>query len=263
MAGTVPGVRTTSPPPASELGHLLRFWRRTRRMSQLDLANHARTTSRYVSFVETGRANPSRDMVARLAGALDVPFRERNALLVAAGFAPHHRELPLDSAALRHVSSALDTMLAHHEPFPAVVMDRGWTIRHANAGAVRLFSALLSPLPLPEPANVLRLMIGPGPVRDSVLNWPAVVTALGRARREAVGGVLDPVFFLAPDDRGHADRHHLAVTADRGVLPGRRPYPGDVVVRSRKIWHACRERGAGSDVPVGRGSPSHRQGARS
>ncbi len=185
-------MNVTSVPVAADFGAVLRHWRSVRRMSQLDLAVEARTTPRYVSFVETGRANPSREMVSRLADALDVPFRERNALLVAAGFAPRYPELPLDCAALRHVNAALGTMLAHHEPFPAVVLDRGWTVLRANAGAQRLFGGLAHPEPLPEPANVLRLMIGPGPVRDSVLNWESVVaTLLARVRREAVGGVLD------------------------------------------------------------------------
>jgi transcriptional regulator with XRE-family HTH domain len=180
-------------PSGTDLGALLRHWRGVRRMSQLALAVEAETTSRYVSFVETGRANPSRDMVLRLATALEVPFRERNALLVAAGFAPRYAEIPLGDAALRHVDSALRAMLAHHEPFPAVILDRGWNVLRANDGAQRLFGGLYHPEPLPAPANVLRLMIGPGPVRDAVLNWEAVVvTLLARVRREAVGGVLDP-----------------------------------------------------------------------
>ncbi len=186
-------VTLTIQPPVPELGGLLRHWRRIRRMSQLDLAIEAETTSRYVSFVETGRANPSRDMVGRLAVALDVPLRERNGLLVAAGYAPRYPELPLDADGLRHVNAALDMMLAQHEPFPAVVMDPGWTVLRANAGALRLFTGLAHPRPLPAPANVLQLMIGPGPVRDSVLNWePVVATLLARVRREAVGGVVDP-----------------------------------------------------------------------
>ena len=177
----------------SELGDLLRHWRRIRRMSQLDLANEARTTARYVSFVETGRANPSREMVDRLAAALDVPLRERNGLLVAAGFAPRYANRPLDDAGLRQVNAALDLMLAQHEPFPAVVMDPAWTVLKANDGARRLFTGLLDPLPLPKPANVLELIIGPGPVRDAVLNWePVVATLLARVRREAVGGVVSP-----------------------------------------------------------------------
>jgi transcriptional regulator with XRE-family HTH domain len=174
------------------LGDLLREWRRVRGKSQLDLAGDATTTPRYLSFVETGRAQPSRQMVVRLARALDVPLRERNALLLAAGYAPLYSAGALDGPELERVQAAVAAMLARHEPFPAVVMDRGWNVLRANAGAARLFGELLAPAPMPEPANVLRLIIEPGPVRDAVTNWDAVVPALlERARREAVGGVLD------------------------------------------------------------------------
>ncbi len=174
------------------IGDLLRYWRRVRGKSQLELAGDARTTARHVSFVETGRAQASRQMVVRLAGALDVPLRERNALLLAAGYAPLYSASGLDAPELDRVQAALSSMLAQHEPFPAVVMDRGWNVLRANAGATRLFGGLLAPAPLPEPANVLRLMIEPGPVREAVANWDAVgPSLLERARREAVGGVLD------------------------------------------------------------------------
>ena len=177
----------------SGLGTLLRYWRGVRRVSQLDLASEAGTTPRYVSFVETGRSQPSRRMVLRLAGALDVPLRERNDLLHAAGYAPVYTLASLGSAQLARVDEALTSMLDQHEPFPAVVMNRGWDVLRANAGATRLFGTLLAPDPIPADANVLRLVVEPGPVRDSILNWSAVVPALfGRARREAVAGVVDP-----------------------------------------------------------------------
>jgi transcriptional regulator with XRE-family HTH domain len=174
------------------LGDLLRYWRGVRRMSQLDLASEAGTTPRYVSFVETGRSQPSRQMVVRLARALDVPLRERNGLLVAAGYAPMYALEPLGSPQLGRVDAALTMMLDQHEPFPAVVMDRGWDLLRANRGAQLLFGGLLGDEPMPEPANVLRLMVEPGPVRRGVRNWSSVVPALlDRARREAIGGVLD------------------------------------------------------------------------
>jgi transcriptional regulator with XRE-family HTH domain len=174
------------------IGKLLRYWRNVRGRSQLELAADARTTPRYVSFVETGRAQASRRMVIRLASALDVPLRERNALLLAAGYAPLYSAGTLDTPELDRVQGALTSMLAQHEPFPAVVMDRGWNILRANAGAARLFGGLVAPAALPEPANVLQLMIEPGPVRDAVSNWNVVVPSLlERARREAVGGALD------------------------------------------------------------------------
>lgn len=174
------------------LGDLLRYWRRMRGTSQLELATAAATTPRYVSFVETGRAQPSRQMVTRLARALDVPLRERNGLLLAAGYAPSYPHAALDTPELEQVRVAVSAMLEQHEPFPAVVLDRGWNVLRANGGATRLFGGLLAPDPIPQPANVLRLMIEPGQVRDAVMNWDQVVPALlDRARREAVGGVLD------------------------------------------------------------------------
>jgi transcriptional regulator with XRE-family HTH domain len=180
------------PTQTTDLGELLRYWRRLRGKSQLDLAAEAMTTPRYLSFVETGRSQPSRRMVQRLASALDVPLRERNGLFLAAGYAPPHRINSLDAPQLSRVAAALSSMLDQHEPFPAIVMDRGWTVLRANGGAARLFGMLLAPDPIPEAANVLRLMIEPGHVRDRVANWSEVVPALlERVRHEAVGGVLD------------------------------------------------------------------------
>lgn len=181
-----------APSATGGLGDLLRHWRRVRGTSQLQLAIDAMTTARYVSFVETGRAQPSRQMVVRLASALNVPLRERNGLLLAAGYAPLYATGALDAPERERLQAALSSMLEQHEPFPAVVMDRAWTVLQANAGAERLFGGLCAPERLPEPANVLELLIEPGPVREAVMNWNTVVPALfERCRREAVGGVLD------------------------------------------------------------------------
>jgi transcriptional regulator with XRE-family HTH domain len=178
--------------PHSALGELVRYWRRVRAMSQLELAAAASTTPRYMSFVETGRAQASRDMVLRLAAALDVPLRDRNGLLLAAGFAPIYPEHDFEHPAIERVMAALDRVLDQHAPYPAVVMDRRWDVVRVNAGAARLFTHLCAPEPLPDPANVLRLMLEPGPVRAAVRNWDEVAPALlERARREAVGGVMD------------------------------------------------------------------------
>ncbi|HEY8548181.1 MAG TPA: helix-turn-helix transcriptional regulator, partial [Acidimicrobiales bacterium] len=195
-AMTTPATGTTS-----DFGAQLRYWRSVRHVSQLGLASDAGTTPRYVSFVETGRAQPSRHMVLRLARALDVPLRERNDLLLAAGYAPVYGLSALGSGELARVDEAIGSMLAQHEPFPAVVLDRGWDVVRANQGAARLFGTLLAPEPIPDDANVLRLVVGPGPVRDSVVNWSDVVPALlDRARREAVGGVADPATVVLLDD---------------------------------------------------------------
>ena len=120
--------RTVRAAGRSPVGALMRHWRRERRMSQLVLAGEAGVTQRHVSFVESGRANPSREMVLALARALDVPLRERNQMLLAAGYAPHYRETGLDADAMAQVRAALDRMLAQQEPYPAVVMDRHWNI---------------------------------------------------------------------------------------------------------------------------------------
>lgn len=178
----------------SDIGPLLQQWRRSRRLSQLALAGEAAVSIRHLCFVETGRARPSRTMVLRLAEALDVPLRERNTLLLAAGFAPAYRESTLDAPELAAVRVALTAILAQQEPYPAVVMDRSWDIRHTNRAADRFFGFLLaghhgSP---PGPANVLRTMFHPDGVRRYVTNWPDVVEALvRRVRRESIGGDAD------------------------------------------------------------------------
>jgi transcriptional regulator with XRE-family HTH domain len=184
---------TAAPPHDSNLGDALRFWRSLRRMSQLNLAAEAQTTPRYISFIETGRSKPTRQMVDRLADALNIPLRERNALMLAAGYAPSHRESALDEAGMERINQAFDTILESHLPYPAIVMDRRWNVVRANTGAQHLFGALLSPEPVPADANVLKLMLEPGPVLESVVNWPAVATSLlRRIRAEAIGGVTEP-----------------------------------------------------------------------
>ena len=188
-------------------------------MSQLDLAAAAGTTPRYMSFVETGRAQPSREMVQRLATAMDIPLRDRNGLLVAAGFAPMYQEHDIDHPAIEQVMGALQRMLRVHEPYPAVVMDRRWNVVRVNDGAARLFGGLCAPDPVPDPANVLRLMLEPGPVRTAVSNWNEVAPALlERARREAVGGVMDlTTAELVHRLRNGADAAVLA--APRSIAP--------------------------------------------
>jgi transcriptional regulator with XRE-family HTH domain len=175
----------------SGLGPLLQYWRKTRRMSQLALAHAADVSPRHVCFVETGRARPSREMVLLLASALDVPLREQNALLLAAGFAPLYKETRLDAPELGPVREALDAILAQQEPFPAVVMNRRWDVLVTNAAAGRFFSFVLGGA-VPEAANVLRLMFHPDGLRPHVTNWESVAEVLvRRVHREAVGGVAD------------------------------------------------------------------------
>src|SRR2546426_4922964 len=121
--------------PARGVGGLLRDWRQRRRLSQLDLAVEAEVSARHLSFVETGRSRPSRELLLHLAEHLDVPLRERNALLLAAGYAPIYHETPLTADEMAPVRHALEKILASHEPFPALVVDRHWDLVSANQAA--------------------------------------------------------------------------------------------------------------------------------
>lgn len=182
------------PEPHGEpsVGVLLQSWRKSRNLSQLALATEAEISARHLSFLETGRANPSRDMVLRLASVLDVPLRERNTLLLAAGFAPAFAESKLDAPALAAVRGALDAILAQQEPYPAVVMNRSWDILGTNGSAARFFGYLLGERAASAPNNVLRMMFDPAAVRPCVTNWEAVAESLfHRVRRESVGGLDD------------------------------------------------------------------------
>jgi transcriptional regulator with XRE-family HTH domain len=158
----------------------------------LDLALQAGVSQRHLSFIETGRSKPSREMVLLVARALDVPLRERNALLLAAGFAPLFRESDLDAPALAPARKAIDCILRQQEPYPAVAMDRRWDVVTTNGAAAKLFGLLLGDAPRTQPLNVLRLMFDPAALRPHVANWEAVAEALvQRVHREAVGGLPD------------------------------------------------------------------------
>ena len=153
----------------------LRWWRRHRGLSQLDLAGRTEISQRHLSFMELGRASPSRDMVMRLATALDVPLRQHNALLIAAGFAPVWRQTDLAAPELNEISRALDFMLAQQEPFPAVAVDRHWNLLRSNPGAVRLVEFLVGPLPPDTPINLADALVAPDVLRPHLVNWPEVV----------------------------------------------------------------------------------------
>src|SRR6201994_1018655 len=138
------------------IGDHLREWRQRRHLSQLDLAGDAEISARHLSFVETGRAAPSREMVLRLAERLEVPLRERNVLLVAAGFAPAFPQRALDDPALKSARAAIDLVLQAHEPNPAIAVDRHWNLVSANRMVTPLL-ADISPDMLAPPLNVMRL----------------------------------------------------------------------------------------------------------
>jgi transcriptional regulator with XRE-family HTH domain len=153
----------------------LRWWRGRRGLSQLELSGRAEISQRHLSFLELGRARPSRQMVLRLAEALDVPLRQHNALLLAAGYAPAWRETDLGAPELAQVASAVRYMLAHQEPFPAVAVDRHWNLLDANVGAVRLVEFLVGPLPPCKPVNLADALVAPDVLRPFLVNWAEVV----------------------------------------------------------------------------------------
>ena len=168
------------------VGPLLRSWRQRRHLSQLELGTEAGVTTRHLSFVETGRARPSREMVLHLAEVLDVPLRERNHLLVAAGFAPTFRESPLDDPSFAVVRTALDQVLAGHEPYPAIVVDRQWQLVASNLAAFVLVEDVAPEL-LEPPVNVLRVSMHPHGLAPRIRNlgeWAGHV--LDRLRRQAL-----------------------------------------------------------------------------
>jgi len=144
-------------------------------VSQLELAGRADISQRHLSFLELGRASPSRDMVTRLAVALDVPLRQHNALLVAAGFAPVWRQTDLAAPELARISQAIDFMLGQQEPFPAVVVDRHWNLVKANAGAVRLVEFLVGQLTPGVAINLADALVAPDVLRPFLVNWREIV----------------------------------------------------------------------------------------
>jgi transcriptional regulator with XRE-family HTH domain len=153
----------------SHAGTLVREWRTTRRLSQLELALEANVSSRHLSCVETGKAQPSRDMISRLADALEMPLRERNALLVAAGFAPRYRETELMSPEMAPVRRAIEFILQHQEPYPAIVTNRHWEMLLTNDATVRIFNRLRPGGP--KHRNVLHQIFDPQDMRSVIRNW--------------------------------------------------------------------------------------------
>ena len=151
------------------VGVLLRQWRERRRLSQLELSIRAEISTRHLSFVETGRSAPSRDMVLQLTDRLDVPLRERNRLLLAAGFAPVYSETPLDDPQMDTIRAAVRQLLTGHEPYPAVVVDRSWNLVEANS-SIALLTDLIAPHLLAPPANVLRASLHPEGLAPHIVN---------------------------------------------------------------------------------------------
>jgi transcriptional regulator with XRE-family HTH domain len=194
---------TSESPP---VGILLRSWRQRRRLSQLALACDADISQRHLSFVESGRALPSRDMILHLAEQLDIPLRDRNALLAAAGFAPVFRERPLGDPALQSARSAVDLVLKGHEPYPALAVDRHWMLVAANRAVAPLLTAA-DPALLQPPVNVLRLSLHPAGLAPRIVNlaeWRAHV--LARLRRQVDASADRVLADLLGELRGYPSR---------------------------------------------------------
>ncbi|MFC5521383.1 helix-turn-helix domain-containing protein [Polaromonas jejuensis] len=202
-------------------GEHLRHWRQHRRLSQLDLADEADISTRHLSFMETGRSVPSREMVLRLTERLDIPLRERNALLVAAGYAPMYRERPLSDPALASARQAVELILKSHEPFPALALDRHWNLVAANAALPQLLAGA-DPELLKPPVNVLRLSLHPGGLAGKIVNLVQWRTHLFERLRQQIAATADPVLAdlleelrAYPVSEGAADTHldgeHLGV----------------------------------------------------
>ena len=178
--------------PPTELGNLLRYWRDVRGKSQLDLSLETGVSQRQISFIESGRSVPGRDTLLTLAQTLDVPMRERNALLLAAGYAPMYSEAPWNAQEMQGVIRALDRVVRQHEPFPAIVMDRRWDVLMSNEAAPRFFNHFIDLAAREGPRNMLHLIFDPRGMRPFVADWDSVARSLlQRVHRESVGHVLD------------------------------------------------------------------------
>ncbi|WP_026361492.1 helix-turn-helix domain-containing protein [Amycolatopsis nigrescens] len=207
------------------VGELLRQWRERRRISQLDLSISADISTRHLSFVETGRSTPSRDMVLRLGEHLDVPLRERNQLLLAAGYAPAYRQSALDDPDMAPALTAVRQLLTAHDPYPALVLDRCWNMLDANESTLVL-TAGMAPELLTPPVNVLRATLHPNGMAPSILNlgeWRAHL--LGRLRRQVSVTADEELAELLEELRGYpCDQPEPEVE-----VPG----PGDIVIPLR------------------------------
>jgi transcriptional regulator with XRE-family HTH domain len=188
MNSSTPGTR----PPANELGVLLRHWRDLRGRSQFDLSLDTGVSQRHISFIESGRSVPGRQTLLDIAQALDIPLRDRNTLLLAAGYAPIYSEGAWNGPEMQSVTDALERMLRQHEPFPALVMDRYWNVLMTNEAAPRFFDCFIDMAARKSPRNMLHLMFDPDGMRPFIANWEDAAKGLfQRVYRESVGRVID------------------------------------------------------------------------
>lgn len=209
-------------------GDLLRGWRERRRLTQMDLSHEAEVSTRHLSFLETGRANPSREMVLTLAEHLEIPLRERNQLLAAAGFAPVYDRRPLDAPEMAAVRDAIDQVLAGHEPYPALAVDRYWNIVSMNQAAA-MFAADADPALLGPPPNVYRLSLHPDGLARRVVNFPEFAHhLLHRLRHDAAVSADPDLAALLAEVEGYPTVRELArptVPGNAVVVPVRLRHP--------------------------------------
>jgi transcriptional regulator with XRE-family HTH domain len=207
------------------VGVLLRDWRQRRRLSQMELALEAGVSTRHLSFVETGRARPSADMVLHLAEQLDVPLRERNELLMAAGFAPRYSARNFDDPALREVRDAVSRVLAAHEPYPAIAVDRYWNLVASNEALGPLLDGVAPELLVP-PVNTIRLALHPDGVAPRIINLGEyrsdLIERLARAARLTGDRVLSE---LHAEMLGYPGPEPPPAAADAAVTVGLRLAP--------------------------------------
>lgn len=207
---------------APPIGHLLREWRQRRRLSQLEFACEAEISSKHLSFLETGRSQPSREMLLRLAELLEVPLRERNSMLIAAGYAPVFSQRPLEDPDLQAPRAAIDKILKAMEPYPALAIDRYWNLLASNDAAMRLLAGMPAHL-LTPPINVLRLSLHPEGLASRIVNlseWRAHLLARLRHQVEVcadptLGILLDELKAYAAPERKQKESavspHSIAV----------------------------------------------------
>jgi transcriptional regulator with XRE-family HTH domain len=185
-------MNSSNPNTKQELGELLRHWRDTRGKSQLDLSLDSGLSQRHLSFIENGRSVPSRHTLLGIAQALDIPLRDRNTFLLAAGYAPIYSEGAWNAPEMQGITKALERVIHQQEPFPAVVMNRDWNVILTNDAAPRFFNCFIDMAKRKPPRNLLHLMFDPAGMRPFIANWEDVAASLlQRVYRESIGRVID------------------------------------------------------------------------
>jgi transcriptional regulator with XRE-family HTH domain len=219
------GSMNTNAAAATPIGGLLRTWRERRRLSQLELAGAADISARHISFLETGRSVPSRGMLLRLAERLQIPLRERNALLLSAGYAPMYAERRLDDPALQQARRAVELVIAGHAPYPALAVDRHWTLVSANAAVDALLAGVDAKL-LQPPVNVLRLGLHPEGLAPKVGNYAQWREHTLTRLRQQIAATADPILI---ETLAELESYPQVASAREEAQPDAADYGGVVV----------------------------------